>query len=73
MIIHNKFVDNLKLELKSRSLQTDPRRGRVQLTPAYDIICTYIYKDQKMALKLDGRDHNFKRCNFVEFGVRMGL
>lgn len=67
------LIGNGDLHAKNISLQTDYRTGRIQLTPAYDIICTYLYKDKKMALKLDGRDENIKRRNFIDFAIRFGI
>lgn len=67
------LIGNGDLHGKNISLQADFKTGRVQLTPAYDLICTYIYKDQKMAIKLDGRDSNFKRQHFVDFAKRFDL
>jgi serine/threonine-protein kinase HipA len=46
----------------------------VRLTPAYDLISTLPYPmDQNMALKLDGRDDNFRASNFAAFGERFGV
>lgn len=67
------LIGNGDLHGKNISLQTDPKTGRVQLTPAYDLICTYLYKDRSMAIQLDGRDKNFKRKYFVSFGQRFGI
>ncbi len=73
LYIFSYVIGNGDLHAKNISLQTDVKTGRIQLTPAYDLICTYIYKDHKMALKLDGRDSNFQRRYFIEFGIRFGL
>lgn len=73
LYIFSYLMGNGDLHSKNISLQTDYKTGRIQLTPAYDIICTYLYKDQKMALKLDSRDTNFKRRYFIEFGERFGI
>ncbi|MCB9024773.1 MAG: HipA domain-containing protein [Bdellovibrionaceae bacterium] len=67
------FIGNGDLHGKNISLQSDFKTGRVQLTPIYDLICTYIYKDQQMALKLDDRDSNFKRQHFVGFAKRFEI
>lgn len=71
--IFSYLIGNGDLHAKNLSLQTDVQTGRVHLSPAYDLICTYVYKDRHMALKLDGRDHNFKRRHFLEFGERLNL
>ena len=67
------LIGNGDLHAKNISLQTDPNLGRVQITPAYDLICTFLYKDESMALKMDGRDKQFKRKNFLHFGQRYDL
>jgi serine/threonine-protein kinase HipA len=40
------------------------------LTPFYDIICTALYGDTKMALMFLGKNQNLKRKMFIEFGLR---
>lgn len=67
------MIGNGDLHAKNISLQTCPDSGRIQLTPAYDLICTYIYKDHKMALKLDGKDNNIRRPHLLKFAARYGL
>ncbi|USN46742.1 MAG: HipA domain-containing protein [Pseudobdellovibrionaceae bacterium] len=73
LYVFSYLIGNGDLHAKNISLQTNPDTGRIQLTPAYDLICTYLYKDRKMAIKLDGRDDNLKRQHFVDFGLRFGL
>lgn len=47
----------------------------VTLTPGYDLLSTlpYAHLDQHMALKLEGKDANFKTKDFVAFGQRFGV
>lgn len=73
LYIFSYLIGNGDMHAKNISLQTDPNTGKIQLTPAYDLICTLIYGDNKMAMKLDGRDSNFKRRYFIDFGLRFGL
>ena len=49
--------------------------GIVALSPGYDLLSTLPYPqmDQHMALKLDGRDDNFKPSYFIQFGSRYGV
>jgi serine/threonine-protein kinase HipA len=60
---------NGDLHAKNISLQT-LEDGTITLTPLYDLICTALYSDFKMALKIDGRDDNIKRKTFVTFARR---
>lgn len=67
------FIGNGDLHAKNISLQTDHATKRVRLTPGYDLICTYLYKDHSMALMLNGRDKNFNKKHFIEFALRYGI
>lgn len=67
------LICNGDLHAKNISLIRDPSTGRVSLSPAYDLVCTLPYGDQKMALKLDGRDSNIKARNLVDFAGRFGV
>jgi len=44
-----------------------------QISPVYDMVCTYAYGDLQMALALDGKKDNWKRKLFVNFGLRYGV
>lgn len=44
-----------------------------EISPAYDLVCTYVYGDQQMALALDGKKESWKRKLFVNFGERYGV
>ena len=63
------LICNGDLHAKNISLQT-LEDGTVTLTPLYDLICTAIYGDFRMALKIDGRDDNIKRKTLVSFAER---
>ncbi len=67
------LIGNGDLHAKNISLLIKSEGGLPELSPAYDLICTYIYGDHKMASKLDGRDDNLKRKNFIDFGLRFGI
>ncbi len=67
------LIGNGDLHAKNISLQTHPHSGRINLSPAYDLICTYLYKDHRMAIKLNGRDDNIQRAHFIDFGQRFDL
>jgi serine/threonine-protein kinase HipA len=67
------LIGNGDLHGKNVSIQALPGSGRVQLTPSYDLLSTLPYGDQKMALKLEGRDDHIKRAHFVAFARRHGV
>ncbi len=62
------LIGNGDLHAKNISLQVLKPSGKVVLTPNYDLLATYIHKDHKMALKINGRDDNIKRKDFINFG-----
>jgi len=63
------LIGNGDMHAKNISLQT-LEDGTITLTPSYDLICTAIYGDFHMALKIDGRDANIKRKTIVAFAER---
>ena len=71
LVAFSYLVANGDLHAKNVSLRT--RDGRVELTPAYDVLSTLPYGDRSMALSFDGRDDNLKRAGFVAFGERHGV
>ncbi len=64
------LIGNGDLHAKNISVYDDPLTGHTSLTPAYDIVSTYLYGDTKMALMLEGRDDNLKRRDFISCGER---
>ena len=66
------LICNGDLHAKNISLQT-LEDGTITLTPLYDLICTALYGDFRMALKIDGRDDNIKRKQFVDFAARYDI
>lgn len=64
------LIANGDLHAKNISIHTVPNSDLIALTPAYDVLSTLPYGDQRMALKLDGRDDNIRRKDFVAFGNR---
>ncbi len=45
----------------------------ITVSPAYDLLSTLPYKDTRMALKMDGKDDEFNRSDFLKFFGRFGL
>lgn len=69
----NYLVANGDFHGKNLSLYRSPKTGMIEITPAYDVLTTLPYGDDRMALKMDGKDKNLKRRAFVEFGGRYGV
>ncbi|MEW6710036.1 MAG: HipA domain-containing protein [Candidatus Riflebacteria bacterium] len=67
------LIGNGDLHAKNISLLIKSGSRIVEISPAYDLICTRIYGDHKMAMKLDGHDDNIKRKNLIEFGKRFDI
>lgn len=67
------LIGNGDLHARNISLWVEPASGRVELSPAYDLLSSLPYGDRRMALKMDGRDDNLKRAHFLRFGERRGL
>lgn len=66
------LICNGDMHGKNISLQS-LEDGTITLTPLYDLICTAIYGDFKMALKIDGRDDKIKRKTIVDFAGRFNI
>jgi serine/threonine-protein kinase HipA len=63
------LIGNGDMHAKNISLQT-LEDGTITLTPLYDLICTALYGDFHMALKMDGRDANIQRKTIIAFAER---
>jgi serine/threonine-protein kinase HipA len=66
------LIGNGDLHAKNVSVLESPQ-GLLRLSPAYDLLSTLPYKDDRMALKLNGRDANFKGRYLLEFGESLGV
>ena len=66
-------IANGDLHAKNVSVYASPRDGRIAMAPAYDLLSTLPYGDDRMALALDGRDKKLERAHFVAFGARHGV
>lgn len=64
------LIGNGDLHAKNVSLIQRKKREICGLTPFYDIICTALYGDTKMALMFLGKNQKLKRKMFIEFGLR---
>lgn len=73
LIAFSYLIGNGDLHAKNVSIYTSHLTNRTELTPAYDLLSTLPYGDNRMALKFEGRDDNLKRSDFVAFGKRHGV
>lgn len=73
LIAFSYLIGNGDLHAKNVSIYTSHLTNRTELTPAYDLLSTLPYGDNRMALKFEGRDDNLKRVDFVNFGKRHGV
>lgn len=64
---------NGDLHARNVSVRRIPGTSRHEPTPAYDLVCTLPYGDDRMALAMEGRDRNLRRRDFVAFGARHGV
>lgn len=66
------IIGNGDLHGKNISILRDENKIS-RLSPAYDLLSTWPYRDFRMALKLDGRDRKFRSAHFLKFGERFGV
>ena len=67
------LIGNGDLHARNLSLWVEPGSGRVELSPAYDLLSSLPYGDRRMALAMEGRDDRLRRKHFLAFGERRGL
>jgi len=72
LFAYSYLIGNGDLHGKNVSVYDHPE-GVWTVTPAYDLITTIPYGDQRMALQLEGRDARLRRATFVSFGASVGL
>jgi serine/threonine-protein kinase HipA len=67
------LIGNGDLHAKNISVMKRAGDERIFLSPVYDLLTTLPYGDNRMALKLEGRDENVKESHLLEFGGRLGV
>lgn len=67
------LLGNGDLHAKNISLLQKNGSSFIELSPAYDIITTSIYNDNKMAIKINGRDDNIKFKTILDFSQHYGI
>ncbi len=72
LVAFSYLIGNCDLHAKNISVIWD---DAVRLSPAYDLLSTLPYTslDRHMALKLQGKDDNFRKEDFIEFGAQYGI
>ena len=60
-------IGNGEYSCRDISMMQRPQSDLVELSPAYDLVCTCIYGDESMALSLNGQANSFKRGDLLEF------
>ncbi|HSI73254.1 MAG TPA: HipA domain-containing protein [Fimbriimonas sp.] len=72
LIAFSYMIGNCDLHGKNISLIWD---AAVRLSPGYDLVSTlpYTFLDRHMAMKLEGKDDNFKSGDFIDFGRHFGI
>lgn len=72
LLVFSYVIGNGDLHAKNASVRTR-LDGIVELSPAYDLLSTFPYGDRRLALRVDARDDNLRRAQFVKFAARHGL
>ncbi len=67
------LIGNGDLHAKNISLYQKSATEPIRITPFYDLVCTALYGDQKMALLFLGKNENLKKINFIQFGLLYGI
>ncbi|RKI04027.1 type II toxin-antitoxin system HipA family toxin [Corallococcus sp. AB038B] len=73
LVAFSYLIGNGDLHAKNVSILADGPDDGFRLSPAYDLLTTLPYGDQRMALKFEGRDDNLRRAYFIAFGERYGV
>jgi serine/threonine-protein kinase HipA len=60
-------------DLHAKNISVLEVEGQTRLAPAYDLVSTLPYGDDRMALELEGRDKRLRRAHFIAFGERVGV
>jgi serine/threonine-protein kinase HipA len=68
------LICNGDLHAKNLSVRWVPAVSLVEVTPVYDVVSTRPYPvNDRMALRIDGRDNRIRGSDLVRFAARFGL
>lgn len=67
------LIGNGDLHAKNISLFSRHNQKTNDISPAYDLLTTYIYADKQMAILFDGKRDNVTRQMVLKFGERFGV
>ena len=71
-LVFNWLIGNGDAHAKNFSL-LETANGHMQLSPAYDLLCSRYYDDRTMALKIDGKDTGWDRAFLLSVADRLGV
>ncbi|MEZ6014950.1 MAG: type II toxin-antitoxin system HipA family toxin [Planctomycetota bacterium] len=60
-------------DMHGKNISVHTADGITRLAPVYNLLSTLPYGDDRMALKIEGRDKRLQRKDFVAFGERVGV
>jgi serine/threonine-protein kinase HipA len=69
LISFSYLVANGDLHAKNVSV-IESESGLIRLSPAYDLVSTWLYGDHTMALSLEGKQSGWRRRDFLRYGER---
>ena len=72
LMAYSYLVANGDLHAKNVSV-IESETGLVRLSPAYDLVSTWLYGDHTMALALEGKQSGWRRRDFLRFGDRFDV
>lgn len=73
LVVFSYWVGNGDLHLKNLSLLGVGEVFFLVLSPAYDLVCTWVYGDQKLALFVNARQKDLKKADWLALGNSCGI
>lgn len=71
LLVYSYLIGNGDLHAKNVSVLTEG--GRVRLSPAYDLLSTFPYGDDRQALEMGGKQAGLRRAHFMAFADACGV
>lgn len=73
LVLFSYLIANGDLHAKNISILEHPDLALHILAPGYDLLSTLPYGDDRMALRIAGRDKNIRLKDFIDFGESFGV